>query len=74
VSTFDLLERIRDFPEGVSAEDTMRQLLGEESPYVRKSVESALDALFETIENDPEIEASWNAPWTGKGEVLLARC
>jgi hypothetical protein len=54
----DMLEKVRDFPEGMSAEDTIRQLIGDDQVWTGKAVRSALDRLFEIIDSDPEIDVS----------------
>lgn len=58
-NTFDILERIRDFPEGTTPEETMRMLMGETPSYTIKSVQGAMGRLIEMIDNDPEIEVSF---------------
>lgn len=57
-NTFDVLERIRDFPEGPNAEATMRLLVDEESAYSMTSVQEAMQKLLDIIDADPEIEVS----------------
>jgi hypothetical protein len=52
----DMLEKVRDFPEGMSAEDTIRQLVGDDQMWTGKAVRSTLDRLFEIIDSDPEID------------------
>lgn len=46
----DILERVRDFPEGENAEDVLRELLPEGQDVVREAVHTAIDAVFRTIE------------------------
>lgn len=53
---FDVLERIRDFPEGPNAEETMRLMLGEQPAYAMTSVKEAIQRLLDMIDADPEIE------------------
>lgn len=55
-NTFDIVERIRDFPEGPNAEETMRLLMGEQPAYTTTSVQEAIQRLLEMIDADPEIE------------------
>ncbi|KAF4470999.1 ef-hand calcium-binding domain-containing [Fusarium albosuccineum] len=52
----DMLVKIRDFPEGLTPEDTIRRLLGEEEMFTAKAVHAALDRLHEIIDQDPEID------------------
>ncbi|KAL1621370.1 hypothetical protein SLS56_009203 [Neofusicoccum ribis] len=53
----DLVEKIRDFPEGESAEDTMRRLYDNQRPaYSEMNLRKCLDHLFDVIDADPEIE------------------
>ncbi len=52
----DMLTKIRDFPEGMSAEDTMRQLLQEAEAFSNKAVLNCMDRLMKIIDEDPEIE------------------
>lgn len=46
----DVLERVRDFPEGENAEDVLRELMPSGEEDVRESVQSALDILYRTLE------------------------
>ena len=46
----DVLERIRDFPEGENAEDVLRELMPQGQEDIRKSVKKALNALYRTME------------------------
>lgn len=46
----DVLERIRDFPEGENAEDVLRELMPEGQEGVRQSVINALNAVHRTME------------------------
>ncbi|ORY63394.1 serine hydrolase FSH [Pseudomassariella vexata] len=55
LESFDILEKIRDFPDGVGPEDTMRLLMGDKAPYVVENVQSALQDLLNTIDGDAEI-------------------
>lgn len=55
----DILDKIRDFPEGISAEDTMRRLF-EQGPANGNglNLRKCLNHLFDVIDADPEIEVS----------------
>ena len=52
----DMLSRIRDIPQGAYAEDTMRQLIGDNRSYTAPAILSAMDRLLSIIDDDPEIE------------------
>lgn len=54
----DMTDRIRDLPEGTSAEETMRKLIGDDEMYPAPSVKEALDRLFKIVDEDPEIDVS----------------
>jgi hypothetical protein len=56
MNAFDILQRIRDFPEGTSAEDTMRLLMGEDPGNTAHSVRHALQVLIDKLDDDKEIE------------------
>lgn len=58
MSSFDVLERIREFPEGTNAEDTMRVLVADQPAYALSSVEEAVQWLLDMIDADPEIEVA----------------
>jgi Serine hydrolase (FSH1) len=46
----DVLERVRDFPEGESPEDVMRELLPAGEGGIRSSVRKALDVIYRTMD------------------------
>ncbi|MCJ1358509.1 MAG: hypothetical protein MMC33_008509 [Icmadophila ericetorum] len=46
----DMLERVRDFPEGENAEDVMRKLVSQGQEEIHKSADKALDALYRTMD------------------------
>jgi len=46
----DVLERVRDFPEGENPEDVMRELLPVGEGDIRKSLRKALDAVYRTMD------------------------
>lgn len=54
----DALNKIRTMPAGQTAEDTMRNLMGDQELFAGKSVKVTMDRLFEIIDNDPEITVS----------------
>ena len=58
IQAFDILEKIRDFPEGETAEETMRLLMGNKPAETVDSVRVALEYLIKQIDEDPEIEVS----------------
>ncbi len=58
MQAFDILEKIRDFPEGQTAEETMRLLMGSKPAETIDSVREAIEHLIKQIDEDPEIEVS----------------
>ncbi|KAK8151300.1 serine hydrolase FSH [Phyllosticta citrichinensis] len=53
----DILEIIRNFPEGLNSEDTMRRLTGGDvAPTAFKSLRRTMDGVFKILDEDPEIE------------------
>ena len=50
--------KIREFPEGLTAEDTMRKLIGEQDVYSAPAMKTALDRVFEMLDEDQEIDVS----------------
>jgi hypothetical protein len=55
----DMMDKIREFPDGVSAEDAIRELTGGAAVYNASAIREALDRLFKIIDEDPEIDVSW---------------
>lgn len=55
-SSFDIVDRIRDIPQGPTAEATMRMLIGDEPGYTLSSVRAAVQTLLAQVDADPEIE------------------
>ncbi|KAJ4387498.1 hypothetical protein N0V93_008091 [Gnomoniopsis smithogilvyi] len=53
---FDIVDRIREFPQGPNAEATMRLLMGDQPSYALSSVQEAIHRLLDIIDADPEIE------------------
>jgi hypothetical protein len=53
----DVLERVRDFPEGENPEDVLRELLPGGSERIQQSVQNALDALYSTMEKHGPFDA-----------------
>lgn len=56
MDAFDLIDKIRDFPEGTSAEETMRALMGNDASAALESVRKTLQTLLDIIDEDPDIE------------------
>ncbi|KAF2088079.1 hypothetical protein K490DRAFT_39979 [Saccharata proteae CBS 121410] len=59
IEGFDSIqEKIRDFPDGHGAEDTLRTLIGDgtEAIAANNNVREAIDDIFRQIDEDPEIE------------------
>lgn len=46
----DVLERVRDFPEGQNPEEVLRELMPEGTDNIRSSVRKALDAIYKILE------------------------
>lgn len=53
----DVLERVRDFPEGENPEDVLRELLPGGHEQVRTIVRKALHAIYQTIEQHGPFDA-----------------
>lgn len=67
-AAFDVVDRIRDFPEGSNPEETMRELFGPNPSCLVESVKNATQRLLDILDADPEIEVSDTAPF----DVLMA--
>ncbi|KAI5459310.1 serine hydrolase FSH [Mariannaea sp. PMI_226] len=52
----DMIDKIRDMPSGMTAEDTIRKLIGEAQMHEAGPVQTALDNLQQILEDDPEID------------------
>lgn len=52
----DVLNKIRDLPQGLTAEDTIRKLVGEHQPFTPDAIMATMDELIQTIDDDPEID------------------
>ncbi|RYP63533.1 hypothetical protein DL771_009229 [Monosporascus sp. 5C6A] len=52
----DVLSRIRELPQGITPEDTIRSLVKEQQPYSPRTLQSALDRLFQIMDEDREID------------------
>lgn len=52
----DILEKIRDFPQGLAAEDAMRQLTKNGRSHSVKSVQKTISELLQVLDDDPDIE------------------
>jgi hypothetical protein len=46
----DVLERVRDFPEGENAEDVLRELMPTGDSSIRKNIANCLEAIYRTID------------------------
>ncbi|KAM5349408.1 hypothetical protein ACJ41O_005913 [Fusarium nematophilum] len=53
----DILLKIREFPEGMTPEDAIRRLLGEDEMFTGEAARAALNRLLKIIDADPEIDA-----------------
>lgn len=54
----DVIEKIRDMPTGLSAEESMRLLMGKEELWTSGAIIDTMDRLFAIIDEDPEIDVS----------------
>lgn len=52
----DILSKVRDLPQGLTAEDTMRSLVGDQASWTVAAVRTTLDRLFDIVDSDPEID------------------
>lgn len=59
-----MTDKIRNFPEGLSPEDTIRLLSKDDDLCDVKVIRKALDHLFEIIDADPDIDASGQSTHT----------
>lgn len=64
-AAFDVVDSIRDFPEGSNAEETMRLLFGPNPSCLVESVQNAMQRLLSIIDADPEIEVSYSVSVDG---------
>ncbi|KAK2595359.1 hypothetical protein QQS21_006895 [Conoideocrella luteorostrata] len=51
----DMLSKLREFPEGLNAEDTMRRLIGDNQAFTAPAVRRTLGRLIDMLDEDPEI-------------------
>lgn len=57
VSALDtMVTKIREFPTGMTAEDTIRKLISEDEMSSFEAVQSTLDRIFKIIDEDPSID------------------
>lgn len=54
----DITEKIRSIPEGTSAEETMRLLMGDQEAFTGPAVKETMARLFQILDEDPEIDVS----------------
>ncbi|RKU40520.1 hypothetical protein DL546_002270 [Coniochaeta pulveracea] len=52
----DMMNKIREMPQESTPEETIRKLIGNLESFSGRAVRSALDRLFEILEQDPEID------------------
>ncbi|KAF4124438.1 Serine hydrolase (FSH1) [Geosmithia morbida] len=52
----DLLTKIRDIPQGLTAEDSLRKLVGDSPLFTPKALKASLDELIGKIDEDPEVD------------------
>lgn len=53
-----MMNKIREMPQESTPEETIRKLIGNLESFSGRAVRSALDRLFEILEQDPEIDVS----------------
>lgn len=51
----DMLSRLRDIPQGMTAEDAMRRLVGDKPSFQATAIQNTLDRLMMILDEDPEI-------------------
>ncbi|KAG6049141.1 hypothetical protein E4U17_006919 [Claviceps sp. LM77 group G4] len=51
----DILSRLREIPQGTTAEDAMRRLVGDRSSFKATAIQDTLDRLMMILDEDPEI-------------------
>ncbi|KAG5934393.1 hypothetical protein E4U59_006250 [Claviceps monticola] len=51
----DILSRLRDMPQGITAEDAMRKLVGDKPSFKATAIQNTLDRLMMVLDEDPEI-------------------
>lgn len=54
----ELMDKIREFPDGVTAEDAIRDLIGGEAVYNADAIREGVGRILKMIDEDPEIEVS----------------
>lgn len=57
----DMLSKIREMPQESTPEETIRKLIGNLQSFSGHAVKSALDRLFDILEEDPDIDVSPDA-------------
>jgi hypothetical protein len=75
-----MLSKLREFPEGLTAEDTMRRLVGDRQSFSAAAVRSTLARLIKVLDEDSDITVSetiriqWqlHVPSFDKGRGCLA--
>lgn len=57
VSALDsMITKVRDFPAGLSAEDTIRRLVSKESMSSKQAVRETMDRMIKVLDEDPSID------------------
>ncbi|KAG6097869.1 hypothetical protein E4U31_004889 [Claviceps sp. LM219 group G6] len=51
----DILSRLREIPQGMTAEDAMRRLVGDKPSFKATAIQNTLDRLMIILDEDPEI-------------------
>lgn len=54
-----MIDKIRELPEGMTAEDTMRQLVGDDGKmFTAPAVKNTMESMLKVLDEDPEIDVS----------------
>lgn len=54
----NMMSKLREFPEGLTAEDTMRRLVGDQGTFSAPAVRNTLTRLISILDDDPNITVS----------------
>lgn len=75
VSALDtMITKIRDFPAGLSAEDTIRRLVSEESMSSKQAVMATMDRMIKVLDEDPSIDVRLHATHELAGVMDAKMC
>lgn len=60
-----MVSKIRKFPVGLTAEDTIRRLIGEEEVFSSRAVTTSMDRIFKILDENPQIDVRAPRDWIG---------